>query len=115
MIKRDLVFVKHILDAIGDIQFSIKNLSKKEFIENKDIKDATIRRLEIIGEAVKNISNDFKEKYPKVSWRKIAELRDIIIHAYFDIDLDIVWKIIKKDIPLFKNQMLKIKKELFKN
>ena len=58
----NIPYLKHILDAINDAEFSIKNLSKKQFTENKDVKDATIRRIEIIGEAVKNISSEFKIK-----------------------------------------------------
>ncbi len=113
MIKKyDLVFIKHILNAINDIQFSIKNLSKKEFIELKDVKDATIRRIEIIGEATKNISDKTKKKYPKIEWKKIIGTRDRLVHSYFNVDLDITWEIIKKDIPILKIQMLKIEENL---
>ena len=110
--RKDLVFIKHVLDAINDIQSSIKNLSKNEFIESKDIKDATIRRIEIIGEAVKNISKKTKKKYPKIEWKKIIGTRDRLIHAYFNVDLDITWEIIKKDIPELKDKILEIKKDL---
>ena len=110
--RKDLVFIEHVLDAINDIQSSIKNLSKKEFIEIKDIKDATIRRIEIIGEAVKNISEKTKKKYPKVEWKKIAGTRDRLIHSYFNVDLDITWEIIKKDLPELKNHILKIRENL---
>jgi len=90
MSKRyDLVFIRHVLDAIDDIQHSVKILSKKEFIESKDIKDATIRRIEIIGEAVKNISKITKDKYPEVKWKQIVGTRDRLIHTYFKVDLDI--------------------------
>ena len=64
--KEDLVFIKHVLGAINDVKFSIKGLSKDNFIGSKDLKDATIRRIEIIGEAVKNISENTKNKYPKI-------------------------------------------------
>jgi len=70
--KEDLVFIAHILDSINDIESSIKNLSKKKFIESKDLKDATIRRIEIIGEAVKNISENTKKEYPKIEWKRIV-------------------------------------------
>lgn len=110
--REDLVFIKHILDAINDIQSSIKNLSKNEFIGSKDIKDATIRRIEIIGEAVKHISKKTKKKYPKIEWKKIIGTRDRLIHAYFNVDLDITWEIIKKDIPKLKDKILEIKKDL---
>ena len=70
--------------------------------------------MEIIGEAVKNIPNDFKEKYIEIPWKKIAGLRDILMHAYFGIDLDITWNIIKKDLPDLKEKILNIKDELEK-
>ncbi len=68
--------------------------------------------MEIIGEATKNIPDTFREKYPDVQWKKIAGLRDIIIHAYFRVDLDVTWEILKKDIPVLKEQILKIKESL---
>ena len=102
---KNLPYLKHILDSIADIEGSVKNLSKEEFKRSKDIKDATVRRIEIIGEAVKNISKEFKQKYPEIEWVKIAGARDIMIHAYFNIDLDIVWDIVKKDIPDLKEKI----------
>ena len=72
-----------------------------------NLRDATIRRLEIIGEAVKNIPNSFRNKYPEVPWRNIAGFRDILIHAYFGINLDRVWNIIKKDLPDLKKNIKK--------
>ena len=108
----DLPYVKHILDSINDIEDSTRNLSKGEFKESKDIRDAVVRRLEVIGEAAKNISKNLKEAHPEIAWRKIAGTRDVMIHAYFNVDLDIVWEIVKKDMPILKNQIFKIQKEL---
>ena len=108
----DILYLIYILTAISDIESSTKNLSKEEFIKIKDIKDATIRRIEIIGEAVKNISEDLKNKHSEVEWKKIIGTRDRLIHAYFDVDLDITWDIIKINLPDLKNKISKIKKEL---
>ncbi len=111
--KRELeLFIEDILESIKLIEKYIGNTSKVSFGNNQKLKDSVIRRLEIIGEAVKNIPNNFKEKYPEVPWKKIAGLRDIITHTYFNIDLDITWEIIKKDLPDLKERMLKIKKEI---
>ena len=110
--RNNLVFIKHILDAINDIQFSIKNLSKKQFIESKDVKDATIRRIEIIGESVKNMSEDVKDKYPEIEWKKIVGTRDRLIHAYFSVDLDITWDIVKINLPDSNNKILEIKENM---
>ena len=111
--KRELrLFIEDILESIRLIEKYIGNLSKEDLNNNQGLKDSLVRRLEIIGEAVKNIPDDFKEKYSQVPWKKIAGLRDIIIHAYFEIDLDITWEIITKDLPILKTQILKIKEDL---
>lgn len=116
MTKHDnLPYINHILDEILKIEKSITGLTEESFISNIDLIDATVRRIEIIGEAVKNISNNLKEEYDNVEWKKIAGMRDIIIHRYFRVDLEIVWKTIKEDLPNLKQKILKIKKDLEKN
>ncbi len=108
----DLLYINHILDAIKDIEESVKNISREKFERTKDIKDANIRRIEIIGEAVKNISNNTKEKYKEIEWNKIIGTRDKMIHHYFGVDLDIIWNIVKINIPDLKIKILKIKKDM---
>jgi len=108
----NLPYLKHIIDAINDTEESVKNLSKTDFKNSKDIKDAAVRRIEIIGEAAKNISDELKKIYPEIEWKKIMGARDVMIHAYFNVDLDVVWDIIKKDLPILKKQILKIKDDL---
>ena len=106
---RDLIFfVEDILERSKLIKDSIKEVSYSNFKSNKLLIDATVRRLEIIGEAVKNIPESFRSKYPDVEWRKIAGLRDIIIHSYFGIDFEVIWGIIKKDVPVLKKQIKEI-------
>ncbi|MBI2672320.1 DUF86 domain-containing protein [Candidatus Woesearchaeota archaeon] len=111
MTKDNLVFLKHIIDSISDIENSIKYISRVYFENDHDIKDANVRRLEIIGEAVKNLSSEFKKQYSNINWAKIAGLRDIVTHAYFKIDLDIIWEIITRDIPILKKQIKEILKK----
>ncbi len=111
--KRDEIFyLNEILEQIELIENSTRSISRADFEKNLDLRDATIRRIEIIGEAIKNISKKIKDKYPLVGWRDIAGTRDKIIHQYFRIDFDVVWEIIKRDIPILKKQMETIKKEL---
>ncbi len=108
------LFVSDILENIEDVEDFSKNLTKIKLENNKLKQNAIIRSLEVIGEAVKNIPNSFREKYPQVEWKKIAGFRDIIIHAYFKVDLDITWDVIKKDLPKLKKQIKIILKELAK-
>jgi len=111
--KRDLLlFIEDISDRINLIEKSTNNLSQKNFSSNQDIIDATIRRLEIIGEAVKNVPNSFREKYPEIEWKKIAGFRDVIIHGYFGINYERVWSIIKDDLPTLKLQIQKVRDDL---
>jgi len=114
MSHNDVVYLQHILDSIKDIENSVGSLSKEKFQESKDIRDACIRRLEIIGEAVKSVSQVTRDKYPLVEWKKIAGARDRMIHSYFNVDLDVVWDIITKDLPILKKQINDIKDSLKK-
>lgn len=114
MKKEDFIFMEHILESIKDIELFTKEISKDSFFNNKEKQNAVVRSLEIMGEAVKNTSDNLKEKYPSISWREIAGTRDKIIHNYFGVDLNIVWVIIKKDIPILKKQVEKVKDDLIK-
>lgn len=108
---KDKEFVLHILDMIRKIEVSVKNISREDFISNPDIVDANIRRLEIIGEAVKNLSESFRNEHKDVEWNKISGTRDVLIHRYFEVDLDIAWDIIQEDLPKLKEQIESILKK----
>jgi len=112
--KDDLPFINHILDSINAIKEFSKGLTKKGLASDRMRQSAIIREIEIIGEAVKNISNSLKNKYKEVEWKDIAGTRDKLIHHYFGVDLNIVWAIIKINLPRLKKDILKIKKELDK-
>jgi len=113
MIKSNIPYMNYILDIIKDIEKSISNVSKSNF--NKDKKEANVRRLEIISGAVKNISEEFKNKYPNIEWKKFEDVKNIFMHHYFGVDVEIVWEILKKDIPDLKEKIQKIKKDLEKD
>lgn len=75
-------------------------------MKNELVVDGVAKNLEVIGEAVKNIPFQIKEKYPKIEWKKIAGLRDILTHEYFSIDLEVLWDITQNKLPILKKQIL---------
>ena len=107
--------LSHILDSISSIEKYTEGLTKEEFLANHLVQDGTIRQIEIIGEATKNISEPLKEKYPHITWKGITGMRDKLIHNYFGVDIDAVWDAVKKDIPILKDEILKIMEDLLKS
>lgn len=105
MTKNPIIFLEHIIESIDLIEQYTRSYKEKDFLISIKLQDLVARRLEIIGEAVKNISKDIKIQYPEVEWKKIAGMRDYLIHAYFGIDLKLTWKVVEKDIPILKKQV----------
>lgn len=111
--KKDIrIFLEHILESINLIDEYTKGKKEKEFLNSKQLQDAVIRRIEIIGEAIKNIPEDIKEKFKDIPWRNIIGMRDLLIHQYFGVDLDLTWRVIKENIPELKKQILLVKENL---
>ena len=102
------VFLKDILNAIKRIEEYTKDCSFQDFREKQLIQDGVVRNLEIIGEAVKHLPKEIQKKNPTIEWKKIAGLRDILIHAYFGIEEEIVWDVITQKIPVLKKQVVQI-------
>jgi len=89
----------HILDETAYLLSELSSLDKDSFIKNGTLKRAYIRSLEIIGEAIKQIPDSIRQKYPNIQWRAIAGMRDRLIHNYFGVDYDIVWYVLINQIP----------------
>lgn len=112
MKKEPLIFIKHILESIKNIEDFMKGISKDYFLKNKEKQSAVIREIEIIGEAAKNIPTSFRSKNADIPWSDIAGMRDKLMHHYFGVNLDTVWRVIKDDLPELKKNILKIKEDL---
>lgn len=108
MKKDPKIFLQHILESISEIEKYTKDISEDEFAKSTQVQDAVIRRLEIIGEAAKNIPSAVKEQYNFIPWKKVTGSRDVLIHDYFEVDLESVWDTVTKDIPKLKQDIKKI-------
>ena len=112
MSRDEGLYLDDILAACELVSKFTRGMSYDDFIQDDRTYHATLRNLEIIGEAVKNISDETKTKYPQVKWRKIAGFRDIVAHDYFGVSDEIVWDVIQNEIPLLTKQIKKIVKDL---
>ena len=102
MIRTPLLYLRDIKEAITLIEKSTHNKTLEQFLENRDIQDANVRRLEIIGEATKNIPKDLLEQHDHIPWKKITGMRDVLTHQYFGTNMERIWEVIKNDIPPLK-------------
>lgn len=108
MKKDPKVYLEDIKDSITKIENYTKDTTEDVFFNDSRLQDSVVRRLEIIGEAVKNLPSEFKKKHPKVPWREIAGMRDVLIHEYSGVNLSRVWKVIEEDLPELKKRLAEI-------
>jgi len=109
MAERDeIIFLEDILVCIEKIENYTENISESDFQQDNEKQDAVIRRIEIIGEAVKKITFKTREKYPQIPWREMAGMRDVIIHEYFGVSTSLIWKVASLEIHKIKPEIEKI-------
>jgi len=112
MKKDNTVYLRHILDSIEQIADYIRDVSAEQFLQSRLLQDGVVRQLEIIGEASRNLSDEFRRRHAGVLWGQIIGLRNRIIHAYFNVDLDTVWDIVQNDLPVLRQQVEQILEEM---
>ena len=109
MSKREAaLYIEDILTSIEKIENYTQNMSFEEFCNDYKTIDAVVRNLSIIGEAVNNIPEETKEKYPNISWRGAIGMRNKVVHEYFGVDEEILWKTIRENLPNLKKQILEM-------
>jgi len=112
MSKRDAkLYIEDIMEALEKIERYTNGLSFEDFAASPQVIDAVVRNFEIIGEAVNNIPNEVAAAHPDIPWEKMVSMRNKVIHEYFGIDEEIVWKTIHEDLPVFQERIVKMLKE----
>lgn len=101
-------YLGHILLETSFILSSSQGLRKNMFLSDEKLKRAFVRSLEIIGEASKYLPDDFRQKHPQIPWKKMAQMRDKLIHQYFGVDYDVVWDVVVNQIPVLHSEIKKI-------
>jgi len=104
----DTVYLRHILDAIRQIETYLHGASYEVLCENRMLQDAVIRQLEIVGEASRNVSEEFRTDHPNIPWPEIIGMRHKIVHDYFGVDLRTIWDTVKADLPPVKEWVFSI-------
>lgn len=107
----DKARLQHILDAIAEIERYTSGVDLDNFISNSMLRFASIKQLEIIGEAANHITQETKDKFSDVEWDKMNSFRNILVHEYFGVDLETVWDIIIKDLPDLQAKVEKVIKD----
>ena len=103
--KHNEIYLKHILDEILFLLKTTESLNYDSFLESEMYTRAFSRSFEIIGEAVKNLSSDFRKTHNDIEWKKISGMRDKIIHQYFNVDYELLWDVIKNKLPEIKEKI----------
>ncbi|MBP6739709.1 MAG: DUF86 domain-containing protein [Leptospiraceae bacterium] len=109
MNEKDKIRIRHILDAIAEIEEYTQGFTEEKFIEHRLVRNATIRQFEIIGEAANAISIECMNANPEIPWRILVDFRNVLIHQYFGVNFKQVFKVIQEELPELKINLLQIK------
>jgi len=112
MFKKDLLYLDDILESVHAILDYIEEMDFEAFTKDRKTYSATIREFEIIGEAVSNLSIEIKNQHTEIEWQDIKDFRNILIHEYFGVDLELVWGVIINDLPKLINTVKSIKTKI---
>ncbi len=102
---KDEIYVRHILDSIREITGFLAGKKYEDFLQDKLLQNGILRGLEIVGEAAKKLSEAFRAKHPMIPWKQVVGMRDKLIHDYFDVDLEVVWKTATEDILQLRDEL----------
>ena len=105
---KNIFRLEHVVESIEKMEFIIKDLSYLQYLEDWIRQDAIVRNIEIIGEAIRNVDEELIIRYPKVHWKEARGMRNILIHEYFRIEHEEVWKTLNEDLPKLKLQIISI-------
>ena len=108
MSREDALYLTDIQASCEKVLRFVKGLNREQFFADEKTYDAVLRNLEIIGEAVKHLSGEFKDKHVEVEWRKIAGFRDMVVHEYFGINAHILWDIVTHHVPRLREQIKQV-------
>ena len=104
-------FLEDMLKSCEKVIRFTHRLTQTQFVADQKTYDAVMRNLEIIGEAAKHIPNEVRSQHPEVDWRRVAAFRDVAIHEYFGIDVDVVWDIVQNKLPALDKQIRQLLSE----
>jgi uncharacterized protein with HEPN domain len=110
--KDDLVYLRHILDAIALVERYVSDVSWEDFQESQLVQDGVVRQLGIIGEAARRVSTSVQQAHPEIPWSDMVGMRNILIHDYFEVDEKEVWKTVQDDLPTLKDLVTDLESEL---
>lgn len=106
MSRRDIrLFLADMLESIAKIERYTEGMDFADFVENELVTDAVVRNLEVIGEAARQIPEEVRGRYPAIPWRRVVGLRNIVVHEYFAVDLEVVWAVVRENLPPLKQAL----------